>query len=321
MSAASVSLLAALLVADVAAAPVPREVIVPPALVRVTAAPELSGLVWSSALARYLVVTDDAGLRALGTSHAPWVLALDATGRLDDTPIPISGVGELDDPEAICAGPDGAFYVVTSHAPNREGRTPRARRQLLALEVQGRGLAVRGRLDLTAIEGDRSLLELAGLDRKGRLDVEGLAFREGALYVGLKSPLAASGGAVILRLMEADAAFRAGRIRAAALTRWAELPLCLETPAGRTCQGIADLLFLDDGALLIAANTPKGAPSDGGGAVWRLDPGAARPRLVRRFPGLKPEGLSLAPGGKSVVVVFDRGQEQSPLWMELADAP
>lgn len=305
--------LASILVAP----PALREVRVPPALAAVTSAPELSGLTWSAALDRFLVVSDDTGVRARGTSHGPILLALDAAGTLDEVPVPIAGLEKLNDPEAICAGPDGRFYLVTSHSPNREGRTPRARRQLLALELRGRSLVVRGRLDLTEVEGGRPLLALAGLDPAGRLDIEGLAWRDGALFVGLKSPLTAGGGALILRLDRAEATLRAGRIPEGALSRWEEVPLCLEAGAGRVCQGIADMLFLDDGALLLAANAPKGGPDDGGGALWTVRPGAGAPRLLRRFPGLKPEGLAFTRSRKAVAVVFDRGGGQPAQWTEI----
>lgn len=305
------------LACSLAAAPELHALRVPPALAQVTSPPEPSGIAFCSALDRYLVVSDDTGRREQATSHRPLVLAMDAAGALDEAPVPITGIDRLDDPEAICPGPGGALFVVTSHSPDRRGRTGRARRQLLLLAPRGRSLEVRGRLDLTAIDGGRSLLEVAGLDPRGRLDVEGLAWRDGALYVGLKSPLAPAGGAVVLRLAAPERAFRRGRIAAGDVAPWAELPLCVPGPEGRVCQGIADLLFLDDGSLLIAANAPKGGPADGGGAVWWVRPPAS-PALLVRFPGLKPEGLALSPGRDRVLVVFDRGQDRGPLWTELA---
>jgi hypothetical protein len=36
--------------------------------------------------------------------------------------------------------------------------------------------------------------------------------------------------------------------------------------------------------------------------------------LVRRFPGLKPEGVTVAPDGKTLTLVFDRDR-RDPLWM------
>jgi hypothetical protein len=287
----------------------PRPVEVPAKLTAVTSQPELSGLAWSPTLGRFLVVSDDTGLKGEGTNHAPFVLAMSPDGKLDEVPVPIRGVDALNDAESICVGPKGTYFVVTSHSVDRHGRTKRARRQLLHLELDGRALIVLGRADLTELEGG-SLLELAGRAAGAALDIEGLTFREGALYLGLKSPLSQSGEAVILRVEDPVPQLLEGRVRAAAVSRWASPALCVE----KVCEGVADLAFLDDGSLLVVANSPKGAPPDGGGGLWRLEPGKT-PALLRRFPGLKPEGLAVT-SKPSLVIVFDRRTE-GPLWMEL----
>jgi hypothetical protein len=297
------------------AAPATRAIEVPPALSAIVGAPELSGLVWSPQLERYLVVTDDTGDEA---PHAPLVLALDRSGRLDPSPVPIAGIESLNDPEAICAGPEGTFFLTTSHSPNKKGKTKADRRALLWLELRGRKLVVRGRLDLTAVEGGRSPLEIVEAAPDARLDIEALAYRDGALYVGLKSPLGKSGEAAILRLADVAGAMRSGRIGEKALSLWARLPLCLEVEGERICQGISDMLFLDDGSLVLTGNSPKGAPKDGGGALWSAAApvGSAAPRMLERFPGLKPEGVAVSPS-RGLAVVFDRGSKV-PLWIELA---
>ncbi len=301
-----------------AAEPTLRPVRVPPEIAAVTCAPELSGLVWSAPLDRFLAVSDDTGLAERGQRHAPMVLGLDVGGKLDEEPIPIVGIDSLNDSEAICAGPGGTFFLATSHSPDSKGRTRRSRRQLLQLEPRGRSLTVIGRVDLTAIEGGRSLLEIAHLAPEGRLDIEAIAYHDGALLVGLKSPLTAEGKAVILRLANPAEAAREGRIAAGALALWVELPLCVPARGERACQGVSDMLFLDDGSLLLSANSPKGQRSDGGGAIWRLQPpfGEKLPRLLHRFAGLKPEGIAFSPRRRALLVVFDRGQE-APLWTEI----
>jgi hypothetical protein len=77
------------------------------------------------------------------------------------------------------------------------------------------------------------------------------------------------------------------------------------------------MFFAPDGALYLCANSPRGAPSDGGGALWRVAaPGGGRleAELVRRFTHLKPEGVTAAPEGGALTVVFDRDQ-RDPLWV------
>jgi hypothetical protein len=186
---------------------------------------------------------------------------------------------------------------------------------VLHLALRERALAVLGRLDLTALEGG-TLLVRAGLPVVGRLDVEAMAFRDGALYFGLKSPLTRRGGAVIVRLAGAVAALKEGRALASAVSRWAELPLCLEVRGRRVCQGLSDMAFLPDGSLALTANAPKGSAwPDGGGALWWLPSPEAAPVLVRHFEGLKPEGVAVSPASR-LVVVFDSDQGV-PEWAEL----
>lgn len=293
----------------VAPAPQALPVMVPPGLAAMTSPPELSGLAWSPALERFLVASDDTGLDDAGTNHAPFVLAMSADGKLDEAPVAIVGLDSLNDAESICAGPEGTFFLITSHSPNREGHIKRARRQLLHLELRSRTLVVRGRADLTELKGG-SLLGRAGRPADAALDLEAVAFHQGALYVGLKSPLSSTGEALILRITEPVKQLGAGRVRAASVSLWASVPLCPAT----ACEGVSDLVFLHDGSALVVANSPKGAPSDGGGALWRIAPGK-KPELLRQFRGLKPEGLAVSPRS-TLVVVFDRNQD-SPKWLEL----
>jgi hypothetical protein len=314
-------LLATLLPAAEARAgePVLRSLVVPRELAAVTRNPELSGIVWSPTLGRYLVVTDDSGLRDEDSNHTPLLLGLGEDGTLDSKPIRIRGVKSINDPESICAGPDGTFFLVTSHSQNREGKTGATRRQLLQLKEQKGALTVMARMDLTQIKGGQSLLAVAGLPTDGRLDIEAITYHGGALFVGFKSPLTERGEAVILRIGNPVESLRGGKLAEAAIERFAAVPLCLPQKKGQVCQGISDMTFLADGSLMLSANAPKGGPKDHGGALWHLPApvGKSPAVLLHRFPGLKPEGVTLSPTGRSLVVVFDC-DDQAPKWTEVS---
>lgn len=275
---------------------------------------EPSGLVWVPALARYLVVSDDAGPK--GQHHRPWLLAMDAEGRLDREPVVVRGIDELDDAESICAAPDGRLLVATSHSQNKKGKTPPERRQLLLLKVEGRALTVEGRLDLTTARGPKgeSLLALAGMAEDGRLDLEAMGCGGDRLLLGLKSPLTAQGEAVVLELARPLEALKAGAIPAGAVRRLGAVRLTVTTPEGPVQQGISDLLPLADGSLLLLANSPKGMPADGGGALHRWVPKTGEVQLLQRFPGLKPEGIARESTGRGLVLVFDPDRAE-PRWM------
>ena len=271
---------------------------------------ELSGAAWSSALSRYVLVSDD--IADEGAKHSPLLFALTEGGQLDSTPIKIEGISELNDPESITAGPEGTLFVCTSHSLNKKGHLPESRRRLLHIALGAdRKAKVLGQVDLSVARGADGKPPWGDA---GSLDIEGIAFREGALYIGLKSPLSADGSATILRLPEVVAAVHAGVLPVGGLSLWSRSRFCVPHAGATVCEGIADLAFLPDGSLLVAGNAPKGMPTDGGGSLWKLSQPNGTPALLKRFDGLKPEGIALAPDHATAVVVFDTDGRQ-PLWI------
>jgi hypothetical protein len=315
-SALAAGLVAALWIHAAGAANAPDEparITVPAALAQQNTSIEPSGVAWAAPLDRYLVVSDDTGTE--DQNHQPEVFAMTRQGAFDEAPVPIRGIAELNDPEAICGGPGGTFFLTTSHSANKKGHAKSARRMLLQLRLEGRALRVIGQADLTTAQDGKGggLLAIAGLDPNGKLDIEALAYRQDALLVGLKAPLTTRGTAVILRLAAPARALQAGRIEPGALTRFREVALSATRPEGTIARGISDLMSLSDGSLVLCANSPKGMPADGGGAIYWLKPGAGAPVLLHDFPGLKPEGVTLAEDGKGLVLVFDNDL-RPPLW-------
>lgn len=271
---------------------------------------ELSGAAWSTAISRYVLVSDD--INDEGSKHSPRLFALSEAGQLDSSPIVIEGIAELNDPESVSPGPDGTLFVCTSHSLNKKGHLPESRRRLLQISLGAdRKAKVVGQLDLSSA---RTAEGKPPWPETGPLDIEGIAYRDGALYVGLKSPLTADGSASIYRLASVVSAMRSGVIPAGALSLWSRGRFCVPRDGKSVCEGIADLAFLPDGSLLAAGNAPKGMPSDGGGSLWKLSAPNSAPALLKRFDGLKPEGVALAPDHGSAIVVFDTDGRQ-PLWI------
>ena len=288
---------------------------IPPPLRSRAGALELSGLAWAPSLNRYLGVVDEG---VLIRGRRSFVFALDRFGAVDAEPVPIVGALELDDVEALTPGPEHTYFLLTSHALNRSGKVGRQRRRLLRLVLQDRRLRVTGDLDLFEGKGEvPRQVEKLGLPRTSPVDLEGLAFFDDALYIGLKEPLLPGGSAIVLRLDKPSEAFAAGKLPKKALSFWGDVELTATSPAGiEVPQGIADLAFGPDGALYLCANAPKSGSADGGGALWRID----RPRggrmaaaVLRRFPDLKPEGVAVGPAGDTLGLVFDRDGGE-PVW-------
>ncbi len=312
------------------AAEEPTLVAIPDALRAHVPLMELSGVAWAPALNRFLAVVDDSIDLDTASRRAPFVVAMDRLGHLDPEIVPIDGVEKLDDAESLAAGPDGTFFLLTSHSPSRHGKVRKSRRQLLQLKLEGRRLRATGNLDLLHGEYDVShQLRKLGLPEETPVDLEGVAFHDGALFIGLKAPLLPDGTAIILRLESPSDVFASGRLLDSnTLSVWGQAKLGVPAQRGNPAQpvvfqGVADLLFAPDGALYLCANSPKGWPPDGGGALWRVAVprgGALDAKLVRRFLDLKPEGIAIAPGSGALTVVFDRNS-RDPLWMTWSLGP
>lgn len=295
---------------------------------------EPSGLLARAGEGRFLVVSDDTGRD--GDEGAPWLFAMNATGAIEPAPVPVEGVAELSDVEAIAAGDAGEIYLLSSQSYSKKGKRKQARTALLRLRQEGRGFRVDGEAHLAELlDADPAFAARLGLPEGTRaLDIEGLAYRQGALYLGLKAPLDAKGNALIWRIGSPGALFApSGTVKAkenqgpsprlvdATASLWGRVRVDVELAGQPTPGGISDMLFLPDGSLAITS-TPATADGDAG-ALWRVaapDPSALAPQLVRRFPGLKPEGIapSLSPG--KLTVVFDAGSGV-PSFQELPWGP
>ncbi|MFO0598934.1 MAG: esterase-like activity of phytase family protein [Myxococcaceae bacterium] len=274
--------------------PTVTDVGVPTELRALTSQLELSGLEWVPELKRYLALSDDTGLPDTPSRDSPWLFTLDDTGHVDAKPLAITGVDKISDLESIRRAKDGTFWLVTSHSLTMKGKAKSERRKLLHLELRDGKLTVKREVDLNA----HGLEQLAGTP----VDIEAVAPLGNQVLLGLKSPVSERHEAKIL-------SFDGEK-----LTPWTTLILEVPGPDGTLVgEGVTDLLQLPDGRWLLAANAPKNGKPDGGGAVWLLDTPGATPKLLHRYLGLKPEGLSLSPDGKDIVVVFDRGEAQ-PQW-------
>lgn len=312
---------------------------VPPALARRTRI-EPSGLLWIPGWQRYLVVSDDTGTKERD-DHAAWVLSLDAAGAFDPTPVLLEGLPEVNDLEAVARCGDG-IYLLSSQSSSRRGRRPLARQLLVrAQATPGPTLRAEGAVPLlqaitraAAGEGGGAWLSSLGLpadpatlqrapsgpDVPQVLDIEGLACVDGALLVGLKEPLDATGAALLWRLQRPGELVTSGTLTRAQLAPFGRVRLPEPITGAEHAMGIAGLMESPSGGLLVTSTLSAPVGGVMVGALWSLpalpaDPAAETPvRLLQVFPGLKPEGVAVAPGG-ATVIVFDRGS-QPPLWWQ-----
>ncbi|XXT18266.1 HlyD family efflux transporter periplasmic adaptor subunit [Sorangium sp. So ce429] len=304
---------------------------------------EPSGILARPGESRYLIVSDDTG-HERRDEGAPWLFAMAAGGAVEPDPVTVSGVDELSDVEAIAAGDAGEIYLLSSQSYSKKGKRKPERSALLRLRPEGRGFRVDGEIHLAEVL-DAAPARAAALGLPGgtrALDIEGLAFRQGALYLGLKAPLDPQGNAMIWRIDAPGALFgdespspvtaaggakrersegEAARFDAARVSLWARARVDVELARRPAPGGISELLFMPDGSLAVTS-TPSTEDGDAG-ALWRVDrpeAGVLAPRLVQRFPGLKPEGLSPSLAAGALMVVFDAGSA-APSFQELPWGP
>jgi multidrug resistance efflux pump len=297
-----------------------------PASLRGRSRLEPSGALWRPDLQRYVLVSDDTGLED-ADDKAPWLFAMTREGAIDPEPLPIAGVASINDLESIAAGDSGEVYVLASQSHSRKGKRPAARTAFMRLLPDGRGFrldAAASLADALEAAGEGAMAKLGLPNGTRDLEIEGMAFRGGALYLGLKAPLDAQGNAIIWKLGDPGALLSQKSLSKAALSLFAKVRVEAEAGQAKVPGGISELLFLPDGALMIAS-TPSsgdGAPETGrlyhapASLVSSAAGGALSPREVKTFPGLKPEGLSLSATPGRVVVVFDTGSDV-PSWTEI----
>ncbi|HWU89319.1 MAG TPA: HlyD family efflux transporter periplasmic adaptor subunit [Kofleriaceae bacterium] len=288
-----------------AAAPIAIDV--PPALAAISRV-EASGLVWIPSRDRYLVVSDETGT---GDRHPPWLFEMSARGVLDPEPLVVENVSMLDDIESIADDGKGGLWLLASQSRSEKGKRPPARELLAHLVPEGAGYRADRQVQLASSLAASGVAARLGVDLD-RLDIEGMAYRAGALYLGLKAPLDAQGRATIWKIAAPDKLLD-GDAAGAGIAVWSTVALPVTVDGKPVPGGIADLVFVSDTTLAVGATAPGAHHQDG--AVYVIANGRAT--RLQSFRDLKPEGVALSATAGQLVIVFDRGRDV-PLWTELA---
>lgn len=292
---------------------------------------EASGLLYLEDLARFLVISDDTPRKA------PVLYLLDTAFRMD-AQTSIAGLEKMNDMEGIAAGGDGSVYVLSSQSLNKHGKLSEARKLLVRASRRGASLELRGKVSLTdllekaaaADPGEAWARYLTGAIASRTLDIEGLAWRNGSLLLGCKSPLL-DGKAVILELSDAEAVLggkgggngksAAGAAGKNGISLWRTLEL-KDRETGKPC-GISDLLMVDGDAYVLSTGSTGGEEDERKhlGELWRLRSGAVRPERLRGFGGAKPEGIAYRPADRAFFIAFDNGSHRPSRILKLGALP
>ena len=281
---------------------------------------EPSGLIWVPRLARYVVVSDDTGHKGRN-KHVPWLFLMSMKGRVDPKPLALNGVEKVNDLESIAQGADSALYVLSSQSYSKKGKRKGSRQLFARLEPWGLSYRRYGSVRLAELldaAGSETLSRL-GISDTRELDIEGMTAYAGGLLLGLKSPLSADGKAIIWQMKHPARLVASGRLSEAGLGMWGKVKLSVKADGRQVPGGISELLALPDGSLVVASTASNINPTSQDGTLWRVsrtEEGPLNQRLVRTFPGQKPEGLALSPRAGRLTIAFDAGPS-IPSWVEI----
>lgn len=272
---------------------------------------EPSGIAWQSDIGKYLIVSDDTGIQNTSSDHAAIAFLMDETGNVDKTPVPLAGIKEVNDLEAIASAGDNTFYLVSSQNISKKGNRPKSRESIIRVNRRGEKYTVDGQIRLLSLllkfyarsELINLGLEKYNADGKPVLNIEGAAFQDGALFLGLKEPISKD-GAIIWKLDNVDELFQNQRLLPGQLSVYGYVRL---NDDHKKLAGISDLTFDQNGILWALSTIPGAEGDDQNGGLHRISRFAdGRLEAIRlcSFPGLKPEGLCQQ-GGKKFIIVFD----------------
>ncbi len=267
---------------------------------------EASAALFLPDLDRFVVLSDDI------PNNKPLMLLMNDTGTITDE-ILINGLNTIDDMESIAQGEDGSIYIASSMSVNAKGNLKDARKLLIKVKRNGKEFSLEGKVDLyltlmnaaqKSKNANWSKFIIEAADNES-LDLEGMAFNDGALYLGFKSPLFLE-QAVILKISDIDDLFTNGTLTSGQISIWKMLRLAENKTSA--AERLTGLHFVND-ELFITSSGQSDQPKNKSGSVWRSGKASSDVDLLAKFSNLKPEGISATAKDNSLLICFDQGSK------------
>jgi len=283
---------------------------------------ELSGLVYLNDLKKYLVASDSTG------QGRPVLYLMSAEGAVEEEVI-IQGLPRIDDVEAMAPDPVGSIYIACSQSAKHSDSPAEERKLLVRLRRDRALLQAEGTLPLYDLlceaarenpEADWSrLLSARKAPGSLKLNIEGIFYHQGNLYLGLKKPLQDK-RAVILRVADIAQAFESRRLAGSSVAIWKAFDLAdqhTNLPAG-----ISDLCLLGDRVYILACPRQEAVDKNKKtSSLWAYDIAADRLDFISRFDGFKAEGLAFNPDTKKFAIVCDHGKNAPSKLLSIGGPP
>ena len=272
---------------------------------------EPSGVVWLPDIQKFLIVSDDTGIQNGPNDHAPYLFLMNESGKVDSEPVILRGIESVNDLEAITTAPDGIYYAIASQNISKKGKRPTNREYLLKITRTGSQFEVQAKVNfLSLLLQSHSPAQLRALgleqfesDGYPVLNIEGIAFYDQILYLGLKQPTTDQ-GAIIWQLTALDSIFQNQILNPDQLKLYGIVALS-ENPG--IPAGISDLTIDPSGVMWLLSTIPNAGKDQQCGSFHRIDhfiDGQLKAQRIFDFPGLKPEGLCQL-NAPRFLIVFD----------------
>ena len=276
---------------------------------------EPSGVVWLPDIQKFLIVSDDTGIQNGPNDHAPYLFLMNESGKVDSEPVILRGIESVNDLEAITTAPDGIYYAIASQNISKKGKRPTNREYLLKITRTGSQFEVQAKVNfLSLLLQSHSPAQLRALgleqfesDGHPVLNIEGIAFDDQILYLGLKQPITDK-GAIIWQLTALDSVFQNQILHPDQLKLYGIVALS-ENPGIQA--GISDLTIDQNGVMWLLSTIPNAGKEQQIGGFHRIDHftgGRLKAQRIFNFPGLKPEGLCQL-NAQRFLIVFDNDNE------------
>lgn len=282
-----------------------------PTLIRDLNRVEPSGLVYLQDLNQFLVVSDDT------FENKPFVYLLNNSGDIDQRILMINGIEKIKDMEAMSKDEEGNLYVVSSLSEDKKGKMGKERRRIIRFTRQGLELQEDKKTDLLTALNDLAVLDpsqdwaklllkknLIESKFKIEMDVEGLAVKEDAIYLGLRKTFGENGEVIVLKISNANEMFETDTLSQGQVSLFKKIIL----PKSDKEEGISDLMIHNDQLYFLTADNKDNDK----GKLFKVSmlERENTAHLITEFEDHRPEGLSLNTSTNELTIVFDNNKSK-----------
>ena len=255
------------------------------------------------------VCRSDGSLVIAGDEETDTLWLVDDDQRQKVRTVKVAG-GDWDDMEDLSAVDANRFFALTSHSRTKKGKRRPEREQLMLIAKKGSRFSVAHTWSLRKqilATLEKSVGQIVDMDNaeaappeEGGLNLEGILYLEGNVYLGLRSPLTKRGDAIVLKIENGNGLLNGDAPVFGAVTT---VPL--------NGNGIRGMSSHSKGVAMIAG------PSDDslrGFALYQWAPGAKKAAELK-LPGFetlsRPEGVAAEKDGTFVFVQdFEEASQQ-----------